>query len=81
MDYAKRLELRSSTDNRQGSLALELRPTPGLATPLTGNLVRRLGLGRSTETGIRIGRFPLTINTVTPALTYQMNRLTHVRLQ
>lgn len=80
--YASRPELNSSTDNRQGSLAIEFRPTPRFTASLTDTVVRSLDPGEvDPETGITLGRFPSTRNTVTPVLSYQLTPLTHISLQ
>ena len=78
--YASQSELNSSTDNRQGSLAVEFRPTPRLTASLTDTYVRSLDPGEvDPETGIITGRFASTKNTVTPAVRYQLTPLTHLR--
>lgn len=80
--YARRSDLNSSTDNRQGSLTIEYHPTPRLRASLTDTLVRSLDPGEvDPTTGITVGRFASTRNTVTPAVTYQLTPLTHLDLQ
>lgn len=82
MYYAERPELNSSTDNRQGSLAIEFHPTPRFTASLTDTVVRSLDPGEvDPEAGVIIGRFPSTRNTVAPAVTYQIDPLTQLRLQ
>lgn len=79
--YARRSDLNSSTDNRQGSLTIEFLPTPRFRASLTDTLVRSLDPGEvDPATGITVGRFPSTRNTVTPAVSYQLTPLTHLRL-
>jgi len=81
MYYARQPELNSSTAHRQGSLAIEFRPTPRLTASLTDTVVRSLDPGEvDPETGIITGRFASTKNTLTPAVSYQIDPLTHLRL-
>ncbi len=79
--YARRSDLNSSTDNRQGSLAIEFRPTPRFSASLTDTLVRSLDPGEvDPTTGITVGRFASTRNTVRPAVSYQLTPLTQLQL-
>ncbi len=60
----------------------EFRPTPRLSASRTDTLVRSLDLGEvDPATGITVGRFASTRNTVTPAVRYQLTPLTHLRLR
>lgn len=80
--YARRSDLNTTTDNRQGSLAIEFRPTARLSASLTDTLVRNLDPGEvDPVAGITVGRFVSTRNTLTPAVSYQLTPLTHLRLQ
>lgn len=80
--YADRSELNSTLDNRQGSLAIEFRPTPSFTASLTDTFVRSLDPGEvDPEAGIITGRFASTRNTVTPAVSYQLDPLTHIGIQ
>lgn len=80
--YARRSDLNSSTDNRQGSLTVEFRPTPRFSASLTDTFIRSLDPGEvDPTTGITVGRFVSTRNTVTPAVSYQLTPLTHLSLQ
>lgn len=79
--YARQPELNTSTDNGQANVAIEYRPTPRFTASLVDTLVRSLDPGEvDPATGIITGRFPSTRNTVTPALGYQLDPLTHIRL-
>lgn len=80
--YAGRSDLNSSTDNRQGSLAVEFRPTASFSASLTDTFVRSLDPGEvDPTTGITVGRFASSRNTVTPGIRYQLTPLTELRLQ
>lgn len=80
--YAGRSDLNSSTDNREGSLAVEFRPTARFSASLTDTYVRSFDPGEADPTtGITVGRFASTRNTVTPAMRYQLTPLTDLRLQ
>ena len=72
-----RPELNGSTDHRQRSRAIELRPTPPF-TPSRGDpAVRSLDPGEvDPETAIAISRFSSTRNPGAPAVSEQINPLT-----
>jgi hypothetical protein len=78
--YARRSDLNSSTDNREGSLAIEFRPTPRLTASLTDTVVRSFDPAEvDPETGIITGRFASTRNILSPVVSYQLTPLTRVR--
>lgn len=80
--YASHPELNTTIGNRQGSLAVEFRPSPRLTVSLTDTLVRDFDPGKvDSETAITRGRFASTRNTATPVVTYQIDPLTQIRLQ
>lgn len=80
--YADRPELNSTTDNQSGNLAIKFRPTARFTASLTDTFNRSINPAEvNTETGIITGRFRSYRNTVTPAVTYQINPLTLIGLQ
>jgi hypothetical protein len=79
--YADHPELNSTTDNQNGNLTIEYRPTPRFTASVTDTFSRSFNPGEvDPEIGIITGRFRSTSNTVTPALSYQINPLTRIRL-
>lgn len=79
--YVNRPELNSSTDNQNGSLRIEYRPTPRFTASVSDTVVRSLDPAEvDPETGIITGRFPSYRNTVTAALGYQIDPPTLINL-
>lgn len=79
--YVDHPELNSTTDNQDGRLTIEYRPTPRLAASVTESFSRSLNPANvDPQTGIITGRFRSYSNTVTPALSYQITPLTRIRL-
>lgn len=79
--YVNRPELNSTTDNQDGGLTIEYRPTPRFTASVTDTFSRSFNPGEvDPEIGIITGRFRSYSNTAAPALSYQLNPLTRIRL-
>ncbi len=81
--YATQSELNNFGDNASGNMSVEFRPTPLLTVSLTDTLARSLNPSDvNPAAGLPIsGRSVSTNNTVTPAMTYQINPVTLLGLQ
>ena len=79
--YLDRPDLNSTTDNQNGTLTIQYRPTPRFTASLTDTFTRSLNPGEvDPEAGIITGRFRSFSNTAAPALSYQITPLTRIRL-
>lgn len=80
--FARQTELNNYTDNWNGNATVAFRPTQLLTFSLADKFARSLEASAiDPQTGLILGRFPSTTNTLTSSVSYQLDRLTETTAQ